>query len=327
MFSMLFTDGANDTNSSPYYDYSGTDALYVGDNDGRLNKFSPVFDGAPAQAGSPWPAIMQSGSVLTSPLLDLGTGNIFVGTGGTSGEIVYVKQTTPGTVVATAVLDNGEGFTDGQIVDSSAARLYAFSPKNGVYQLSTGFSAGATATATAVGTGSSTVPLYAGTFDNAYFTNAQPTGNIFVCGDPGAGPKVYQVPIASNVMAPTATTGPIVSAAATPCSPVTEVFNSPNDWIFESAHTETNTSTPVGCTNGNGCLTSDNVASGTAAFSHASVQAGGTSGISIDNVSGVAGNSQIYFSTLINGPNPCATSSNTAVGGCAVQASQSTLSQ
>ena len=51
---------------------------------------------------------------------------------------------------------------------------------------------------------------------------------------------------------------------------------------------------------------------------------GGTSGTIIDNMSTTfSGASQVYFSTLINGT--CATSGTN--GGCAVQASQSTLSQ
>ena len=51
-----------------------------------------------------------------------------------------------------------------------------------------------------------------------------------------------------------------------------------------------------------------------------SAYSGGTSGISIDNISGTAGASQIYFSTL--GSETCATSGG-ATGGCAVQTSQS----
>jgi hypothetical protein len=48
-------------------------------------------------------------------------------------------------------------------------------------------------------------------------------------------------------------------------------------------------------------------------------EAGGVSGIVIDNVSSSTGASQIYFSTLAN--TTCATSGGT--GGCAIQASQS----
>ena len=41
----------NDTNSSPYYDYSpGSDTIWVGDNSGYIHKFTGVFDGAPLEA-------------------------------------------------------------------------------------------------------------------------------------------------------------------------------------------------------------------------------------------------------------------------------------
>jgi hypothetical protein len=56
-----------------------------------------------------------------------------------------------------------------------------------------------------------------------------------------------------------------------------------------------------------------------AANSTATAEAGGASGIIIDNIVNGTGASQIYFSTLSNGT--CATSGGT--GGCAIQASQS----
>jgi hypothetical protein len=60
---------------------------------------------------------------------------------------------------------------------------------------------------------------------------------------------------------------------------------------------------------------------GLSANSTAAAEAGGTSGIVIDNTSGTTGASQIYFSTLANGSSACTTSGGT--GGCAIQASQS----
>ena len=65
-----------------------------------------------------------------------------------------------------------------------------------------------------------------------------------------------------------------------------------------------------GFTNGSPISTSTNASAGLAS-------AGGSSAIIIDNAAGVAGASQIYFSTLSN--QSCTGGS----GGCAVQASQS----
>jgi hypothetical protein len=44
----LALNGNNDTFSAPFYDYKN-DALYVGDDSGYLHKFTPVFNGTPAE--------------------------------------------------------------------------------------------------------------------------------------------------------------------------------------------------------------------------------------------------------------------------------------
>lgn len=85
----------NDTNSSPYYDYSpGVDNLYVGDDVGVLHKFNPVFLGAPAEVLTNWPATILASRKLTSPVLDVVTQKVFVGTaanGASGGTIASVN--------------------------------------------------------------------------------------------------------------------------------------------------------------------------------------------------------------------------------------------
>jgi hypothetical protein len=45
-----------DTYSAPFYDFSGSDTLYVGDNAGYLHQFTGVFGGTiPAETTAPWP--------------------------------------------------------------------------------------------------------------------------------------------------------------------------------------------------------------------------------------------------------------------------------
>src|SRR5439155_10360488 len=55
-----------DTLSSPYPDYN-TDTIYVGANDGKLHKFTPVFNAAPAEITATWPVTVTASSALTSP--------------------------------------------------------------------------------------------------------------------------------------------------------------------------------------------------------------------------------------------------------------------
>ena len=75
----------NDTNSSPFYVYYGTDTMYVGDNSGKVHKFTGVFSGTPAEASTGgWPvtASTQTSPILTSPVYDSGASQLlFVGDG------------------------------------------------------------------------------------------------------------------------------------------------------------------------------------------------------------------------------------------------------
>lgn len=170
--------------------------------------------------------------------------------------------------------------------------------------------------------------MLSGTFDNQLFTSANPsspTGNLYVIGDTGsANNTLYQISIASNVMG-TPVTGPAISANYTngymsAGMGLTEIFNGTDDYIFTSALIF---AAPPACTSSlaDGCVMGFNVTSGTISPSTtpigASTEAGGASGIIIDNIA-VAG-SNIYFTPLAN--QLCTTSAST--GGCAIQTSQS----
>ena len=75
--------GGTNTDSSPWIDYS-TDTAYVGTDDGKLYKISPVFGGgAPTVASDTnWPVtVVTTGNskVVTDPIVDDTAGRIFVG--------------------------------------------------------------------------------------------------------------------------------------------------------------------------------------------------------------------------------------------------------
>ena len=251
-----------DTNSSVFYDYSN-DAAYVGDDAGYLHKFSPVFNGMPAEvtAGG-WPVLVNptTPTALTSPVYDSGSGNVFVADKG--GYVYRVNSTTPTPVTQTALLDystaedGGPGMVEGPIVDSSAGLIYVFAASDGsggctggadcsvVYVTSTSFSGGVVPSRAIVGAstvaGTAPSPLYIGTFDTAYENSVgPPTGNLYVCGNTGGDPVLYQVGITAGALG-TVSAGAVLSASGTPCSPVTDILN-PNisggatEWIFASA--------------------------------------------------------------------------------------------
>jgi hypothetical protein len=351
MTTLAFSGGANDSGSSPYYDYSGSDALYVGDDGGKLHKFAGIFQGTPAESASPWPAAVST-SALSSPVYDSTSGRIFVGDyllntsstcaepGTPCGTLRAVSATTGVTTGTSGRLDAIFGLVDAPVVDSAAGMVYAFVGSDGntaagsacgahvpcsaVFQLPTSFTSG-TGKETTLGAGYQF--LLAGTFDNAYYASSGlPTGHLYAVGNTGPGNNtLYQVPINANVMG-AATAGPVLANNYTngldaAGLEVGEFYNGSKDYIFVSVLSY---GLPANCngSEANGCVMGFDVTSGSLAPSAtptaATAEAGGTSGIIIDNAATSAGASNIYFTPLAN--QTCTTSGGT--GGCAIQAAQ-----
>jgi hypothetical protein len=254
-------------------------------------------------------------------------------------------------VTQSAQLDYNLGIYDGPVVDPSAGEVYAFvgadnstacssGPCAAVVQFPVNFSANASGTKTTVGAGYEF--LMSGNFDNQYFTSASPsspTGHLYVVG--GTGPQnntIYAITITNNMMG-SATAGPTVAANYTNGYyagglPVTEFCNNGNSACTSSQGTDyifvgvlsygssfamkpcTGQSLSVGCIMGF-TLPASGVISNTATPNGTLPEAGGTSGIVVDNGSGGASN--IYFSTLLN--QTC----TSGTGGCAVSATQAGL--
>jgi len=299
-----------DSYSFPFYDFSGSDNLYVGDNAGYLHQFTGVFEGITPKENTtaPWPVEVGT-APLSSPIFDPTSGNVFVTTswqlsndsgarltavcasatcavGSNGNGAVGIGTTTPSNVLGPTTSAgsachgtgaSGDGAPsmrlDAPVVDPVAGRVYAFLGNDGngnsaVIQFSTTVgtgtgdfsyhSCGAESTIGAASTGNATtpaIPVFAGTFDNAYFNSSgsSPSGNLYVCGNTSADATLYRVPINSNAMG-TAASVVAVTSAGTTCSPVTEVFNSTNDLLFLSA--EASGASPT-CTAG--CVYATNV--------------------------------------------------------------------
>jgi hypothetical protein len=249
------------TGSSVFYDY-GHDTAYVGDSLGYLHRFHPVFEGTPAEyTAAGWPLLVSQtvpATALTSPVHDSVTGNVFVEDKGGC-----LDSVSPlGTIIQSGQLDfstsndtDGPGFVQGPIVDSAAGLVYAFAPSDGsqscpggadcaaVYQLTTAFILGDTGLEAAVGNSSVETaapnPMYIGAFNSTYLSSETATGDLYVCGNTGGAPTIYQVSIGDGVLG-TVNAGPALATGTPPCSPVTDVLN-PNvssgatEWMFASA--------------------------------------------------------------------------------------------
>jgi hypothetical protein len=286
-----FNGSQQATNSAPFYDYA-TDTAYVGDDTGKLHKFTPVLSGTPVEITSGgWPIVVDTGLVLNSPVFDPGSSRVFVTS---TNKVCYVTSTP--TKTCTAALANG-GFSDAVIVDSAAGTVFAFSSLNGaaVHQYTTSLASPVTAD---VGNGIDPDPVFSGAFDNTYLTSVDSTGYMYVCGKAsGMNPDraaLYRVPINLGVMNSAPSAGVNLVNAAGGCSPVTEFYNAGTgmDWIFLSVGNAAYTATGTACsTAGIGCVVSLNV-TGTA-WPPTSMTAGfvtpgnglnpGASGIIVDN--------------------------------------------
>jgi len=239
----------SDTYSSPFYDYA-SDTLWVGDDGGKLHKFTGVFgetyvSGVLTQTGANpaevtsggWPAQVSSatlGGALGSPVYDANNGGyVFIGdyllnyastcepsatnSAGACGYIYSVNSS--GTVVKSAQLDYQYGIVDSPIVDPTTGQLFAYIGADNTTACSSGPCAGvfqfaetfaAAATGTEAQVGAGYEFLLSGTFDNGYFTNSG-TGNMYVVG--GTGPQnntLYQIAMTSGNMG-TVTKGPAVA--------------------------------------------------------------------------------------------------------------------
>jgi hypothetical protein len=269
-------NATDDSTSSVYYDYTN-DVAWVGGASGWLHKITGVFNGTPTEvnvAGGFPVQVLAGNDTLYSPVYDGVSNNVFVGD---AAGFLYSVNATSAAVTKSAQLDFGTGLVDSPIVDSTNGFVYVFASSDGsancpsaapavacsaVYQLSTGFTLNATGTeitaGTSVGFGTTPNPnpLYDGGFDSAYFSSVNGTGNLYVCGNTGANPILYQIPIVAGTPGTaTAITTLTPGSSTAACSPVTDFYNpnttgGPSERLFLSVQ---NNGSPSACSSG-GCI-------------------------------------------------------------------------
>ena len=357
----------NDTNSSPFYTYTSTvsDTIFVGDDSGKLHKFSPVFKGAPFEITTNWPvtASSKTNPKLTSPVYDGGTSQLVFVEDATG----YLHSVQSGAIPPAALTSNqmecgSFGFVDAPVVDSTTEYVYLFigdGCSDGtapVYSSYVNVFAAGTSINASYGhnnaqfnnqtTNDIGTVQYHGMFDNAYFEGTGNTGNLYACVN-GA---LYQFGMAqlSTTTQVKNTTSPGYSIYHTPatavsdaasCSALTEycnngssactvsggVTNAGTDYLFLSLPANGKTVGSTTCATG--CIYNYTITSGgaTGTPSDALQATGGTGSIVIDNGGTATGESQVYYGSLSN--QTCAGNGTVGngTGSCAVQASQSGL--
>jgi hypothetical protein len=329
---------AANTLSSPWLDYAN-DVAYVGTDDAKVYRISPVFGGgAPAVTNDAnWPVttVPAAGTskVLTSPVQDPNVGRLFIGDG--NGYLYAISTTNPAHATAARLTigwaghGSGTGIVDAPMVVMDAAnpngdQVFAVTGCSNVVGIGGAISqVGANFTSatayTSVDLGSSdgggnctTKNVHQPFFDNNFWTNGSTNGRIFACGfvsgtnaAPRApsNPKMYRFGFDATTHLITATGSQswvINNSLGDECSPLTEFFDGTTDRLFFG----------VGGTT-DGFIESSNVTTGfpaptactagnpNATCSTAPNASQGTSGIIVDNK--VSGGTNIYFSTLGRG--------------------------
>jgi hypothetical protein len=299
----------NDTWSAPFYEYYD-DVLYVGDNSGKLHKFSNIFvSGTPAEVTSGYPVAL--GTVdLGSPIYDYTTGRVFVAS---DGAVLYSVTGSTGAIAAysaTLTTTHLHGIYDAPLVDSTAGKVYVFvedtsaqtsgcttAGDNCVYQFATTFTGSGTSVGTSKPLGTGAVAggaagehyFFSGTFDNIYYSSNNGTaGNLYVVGNINStSGSLYRVPISSSGAMGTPVAVKINGTAPYP-SPITEFCNNGTnacvasgtattagtDYIFFSVYGAAET----GCATaaGDGCILAYNVSTGAPVFSSSLAESYGT---------------------------------------------------
>jgi hypothetical protein len=213
--------GGTNTDSSPWIDYLA-DIAYVGTDDGKLYKISPVFGGgAPTVASdSNWPvAVVPSGNssnVVTDPIVDDTASRIFMGDA--NGYLYAISLSAPAKKTAAQVVvgwvgPNGPGIgvVDPPIVVNDSAnpatdQVFAFTGCSNVIGIggavsqlpanfaSTSCSTTSSPACTTVDMGSATNTggqpsgdcttgnVHSGTFDNQFWINGSTGGHMLACG-------------------------------------------------------------------------------------------------------------------------------------------------
>jgi len=294
---------ASNTRSSPWVDYK-SDTLYVGLDNGRLYKVTGIFKGTPTLAGAPWPILIANNQILSSPVLDSNTGKLFIGAA--NGRVFALNVNSPGAPTTIQVGRNAgtnPAIFDSPMFDATGGTIFAITANDSVLTGASVTQIDATTfaivTRALIGEGSSTgttVNLFDGDFDDAYFTNPS-TGHLLVCGTGVADTTPYRYLLnfdGSGVLQPGSSVQ-LSTDAASRCGPVTEFRNSNiaggTDFFFWGVSRSCPGFGVTGCVM---ALANETTLSSTKIN-------GGTSGIIIDNnYVTQTGGSSIYFSSQAN---------------------------
>jgi hypothetical protein len=298
--------------TAPFVDYDN-DVAYVTTSDNLVHKYTGVFRGTPQEvtaAGTGWP-VTAGVTGLSTCVFDSVSRHLFF-TDSSTGGIDFVDDSVVPAVARTNRFFFAPGLTVAApvVIDSGSQKVYAFSPNpNGtaavVSQADTDLSLASQVTVT-VGQPTSNLQTLMGDFNESYYNGVSGQALLYVVGNSSTAnrvPALYAIGFNSSFkMNATYSNGPLalaLNAAGTTASPITAFFNTSLNKQFLFLGVSNNCSATIA----GGCIRSLDVTGNvfpTAATVNNVVLAagGGTTSISIDNVSLSAGASSVYYMTL-----------------------------
>jgi len=307
------------TTTAPFVDYQ-RDAAYVTTSNtststGRLRKFTGVFKGTPAEVlTGGWP-IYHTGGLISTPAFDSVTRHVFFKA--FDGHVHFVDDSvSPVSLSATAfaIVSGTDGCARPVIVDSTNQKIYAHGTRASnstgtavVAQADTELSTGSRVVVN-VGYRNSAATSFAPDLNNSYYQGTYATAFLYVVGNDNTTtrvPALYRIGFNSAWrLNSTIADGPLNLAITTvsgrSSSPLTTFYNSRlvKDFLFVGVSDN--------CRSGvtGGCIRSIDITNPAAFPTPASVNsvilpaAGGTSGITVDNISAAREASSVYYVTL-----------------------------
>ena len=307
---------ASDTLSSPFVDFAH-DVAYIGNDSGTLFRVKNVFC-IPVciDAGTEAPSLDASWGTggalatgcsgkLTGPVVDGGTGNIFVGC--SDGKLYgFSSAGSPLTGSPLAVGDgtttvNGNvgGIVDPPMVDAVNGFVYVVSGSSGgsavlVQAGTTSFTSPAPVIAT-LGSGGH-FKLHSPSFNAAYFSGGTALIYDWALDAGDAHITLYGVGFTGHTMnagtPPLANQFSVGGSVPVELSPTTELLNGATDRLFVS-----------GLANVSPNVIMENINTIPGSITASTAEGSGTTGIVVDNVSGSGQASSIYFGVLGPGTN------------------------
>ncbi len=283
--------------------------------DGRLRKFTGVFNGTPAELTTGgWPVI-HSGRLISTPVFDSVTRHVFFKA--FDGHVHFVDDSvTPVAMSGTAwaIVSGTDGCARPVIVDSTNQKIYAHGTRRStssgstvVGQADTELSSGSRVVVT-IGLRNSAPTSFAPDLNNAYYTGTLGGAYLYAVGNDNSTslrPALYRIGFdAGWKLRSTTADGPLLltttgsGTSGISSSPLTEFYNSGlgKDFLFVGVSNRCSTAVTTGCIRSlditTAFPTSGNVNSVILAAT------GGTSGITVDNNAGAAEASSVYFVTL-----------------------------